>query len=238
MARFLTDDIDMFTAYPDSLIETSEKFFGDNNAEQDLKTDFANVLMSVFPDVSKHECFGMDTRSMCDYIENETHFKILDVVYYKRVAVDEMCFLFGKRVPSIIDKTPECRLSVLKELMCANYKFKVVYAVYSTKTSTLQGNCFESIFDAVHSCTSLNTNTCQIIVMSVVTVNLSRLSLWQDVEREFLRKTRYARQSTEYEMRDKSDYEKVMLLTIRVDGNVCTHTDFLYGPYPKDFLCE
>jgi len=234
MARIVIHDIDMFTPYPDSLKEKPEKFGGETNAEQDLETDFANVLLNVFPEACKHQCFGMDTESICSHIANETHFNFLDVVYYKRVDVDEMCFLFGKRLPSVLDKTPTSRLSVLKELMCANYEFEILYAVYSTKTNKPQGSCFGSIFDAVHSCTSRKNNTCQVIVISVITMNL--FPIQRDAEREFVRTTKYARQWTEYEMRDKSDYEAVMLLTIQVDGNVSEHTDFLYGPYSKDFV--
>jgi len=145
-----------------------------------------------------------------------------------------MFFLFGKSLPSVIDKTPASRLSVLKQLMCANYEFKVVYAVHSTRTEKIHGNCFGSISDAVHSCTSRTSNKCKVMVMSVITVNL--FPVQHDSEREFVRKTKYMRAWTEYEMRDKSDYEAVMLLTIRVDGNVSEHTDFLYGPYSKDFV--
>ena len=234
MARIFTDNIDMFTPYPDSLKVKPGKFGGESNAELELETDFANVLLSVFPEACTHECFGMDTESMCCYITTQTHFSFLDVVYYKRVQVDEMFFLFGRRLPSVIDKTPASRLSVLKELMCVNYEFQVVYAVYSTKTEKFRGNCFGSIFDAVHSCTSRTNNTCKVMVMSVVMVNL--FPVQQDTEKEFVRKTKYTRQLSEYEMRDESDYEAVMLLTIRVDGNVSEHTGFLYGPYPKDFV--
>jgi len=234
MARMFTDDMDIFTPYPDSLKSKPEKFGGETNAEQDLEIDFANVLLNVFPEACKHECFGMDTESMCCYITDETHFDFLDVVYYKRVDLDEMFFLFGKRLPAVLDKTPASRLSVLKQLMCANYEFKVVYAVYSTRTGKIRGNCFGSIFDAVHSCTSRTNNICKVMVMSVIMVNL--FPVQHDSEREFVRNTKYMRAWTEYEMRDKSDYEAVMLLTIQVHGNVSEHTDFLYGPYSKDFV--
>jgi len=98
----------------------------------------------------------------------------------------------------------------------------------------IHGNCFGSISDAVHSCTSRTSNKCKVMVMSVITVNL--FPVQHDSEREFVRKTKYMRAWTEYEMRDKSDYEAVMLLTIRVDGNISEHTDFLYGPYSKHFV--
>jgi len=129
MPRMFTDNIDMVTPYTDNLKAKPEKFGGKTNAEEDLETDFANVLLNVFPDVCNDECFGMDTKSMCLYIANKTHFIFLDVIYYKRVEVDQMSFIFGKKLSSVVDKSPESRLSVLKELMCVNYDFGVVFCV-------------------------------------------------------------------------------------------------------------
>jgi len=60
--------------------------------------------------------------------------------------LDEMFFLFGKSLPSVIDKTPASRLSVLKQLMCANYEFKVVYAVHSTRTEKNSWKLFWQYF--------------------------------------------------------------------------------------------
>ena len=182
------------------------------------------MLLNVFPDVCNQECFSMDTESMCLHIENETHFKILDVVYYKRVEIDEMSFIFGKKLSHVIDKSPSSRLSVLKEYMCMNYGLRIVYCVYVAETSRLQGNCFGTVFDAVHSCLYRNNDICQVLVMSVLDINLFPVK--QDPEREFSRQTKYATGCTEYEMQDRVDYEPVMLITIRVEGNVSEHTDF------------
>jgi hypothetical protein len=96
-----------------------------------------------------------------------------------------------------------------KTLHC-DYKFGLIF-------------CFFCGFASIYF-SSRNNDICQVLVMSVLDINLFPVK--QDPEREFSRQTKYATGCTEYEMRDRVDYELVMLITIRVEGNVSEHTDF------------
>ena len=216
-------------------LNSKRRKIGDNDfIHEAFYENIAKNLIEILPQVCGYDCADMNLQDLLEYIEHKIHFKLSDAIYFEKVSHEEARFLFKEKLQMVIESNSVSKLSLSKSIMGLNYTRKTIFGHYIRETAKVSNRFFSNIIDAVNTLVTKDKNTCTIMVMHVFDANLRAVAMNEEVK--FKLRTKYYREGFEYQLRDVDDYEKIMILKISVIGVVSKHTDFLFGPYPADFV--
>ena len=226
--------VNLSRPYLEALNDKRHKI-GDNDFIHDaFFENIAKRLIEILPQVCGYDCADMNLKDLLEYIKHKIHFKLSDAIYFEKVSHEEARFLFKEKLQMVIESNSVSKLSLSKSIMGLNYTPKIIFGHYIRETAKVSSRFFSNIIDAVNTLVTRDNNTCTIMVMHVFDANLREVAMNEEVK--FKLRTTYSREGFEYQLRDGDDYEKIMILKISVIGLVSKHTDFLFGPYPADFV--